>query len=34
MSQAMLVIQNILQNSDVFDRSRETVLFMPFGDKK
>ena len=28
MSQALLAIQNI------FDRSRETVLFTPFGDKK
>ena len=34
MSQALLAIQNILQNSNIFSRSRETVLFMPFGDKK
>ena len=35
MSQALLAIQNInLQNSNTFDRSRETVLFTPFGDKK
>ena len=35
MSQALsLAIQNILQNSDIFNRSRETVLFTPFGDKK
>ena len=30
----MLAIQNILQNSNIFDRSRETVLFTPSGDKK
>ena len=34
MSQALLAIQNILQNSNIFDISRETVLFMPFGDNK
>ena len=34
MSLALLAIQNILQNSDFFDISRETVLFTPFGDKK
>ena len=34
MSQAMLAIQNILQKSNIFNRSRKTVLFMPFGDKK
>ena len=33
MSQALLAIQNILQNSNIFNRSRETVLFTPFGDK-
>ena len=34
MSQALLAFQNILQNSNIFNRSRETVIFMPFGDKK
>ena len=34
MSQALLAIQNILQNSNIFNRSRETVLFTPLGDKK
>ena len=35
MSQALLAIQNILQNSNIFYRSRETVLFTPFsGGKK
>ena len=34
MSQALLAIQNISQKSNIFDRSRETVLFTPFGDKK
>ena len=34
MSQALLAIQNILQNSNIFDKSRETVHFTPFGDKK
>ena len=34
MSQALLAIQNILQNSNIFNRSRETVLFTPFGVKK
>ena len=33
-SQALLVIQNILQNSDIFNRSQKTVLFTPFGDKQ
>ena len=34
MSQALLAIQNILQNSNIFNRSRETVLFTSFGDKR
>ena len=34
MSQALLAIQNILQNSNIFNRSRETVHFTPFGEKK
>ena len=34
MSQALLAIQNILQNSDIFNRSQETVFLTPFGDKK
>ena len=34
MSEALLAIQNILQNSNIFNRSRETVLFTPFDDKK
>ena len=34
MSQALLAIQNILQNSNMFNRSRETVHFTPFGEKK
>ena len=34
MSQALLDIQNISQNSNLFDRSRETVLFTPFGGKR
>ena len=34
MSQALLTIQNILRNSNIFNRTRETVLFMPFGAKK
>ena len=34
MSQAPLAIHNILQNSNIFNRSRETVLFTSFGDKK
>ena len=34
MSQALLAIQNILQNSNIFDRSRKTVVFTPFCDKK
>ena len=34
MSHALLAIQNILQNSNIFIGSRETVLFTPFGGKK
>ena len=34
MSQALLAIQNILQNSNIFNRSRETVHFTPFGEIK
>ena len=34
MSHALLAIQNILQNSNIFNRSRERVLFTLFGDKK
>ena len=34
MLHALLAIQNILQNSNTFVGSRETVLFTPFGDKK
>ena len=34
MSQALLAFWNILQNSNIFNRSRETVLVMPFGDEK
>ena len=34
MSHALLAIQNILPNSNIFIGSRETVLFMPFGKKK
>ena len=34
MSQALLAIQNILQNSNIFIGSRETVLITPFGKKK
>ena len=34
MSHALLAIQNTLQNSNIFIRSRETVLFTPFGKKK
>ena len=34
MSQALLAIQNILQNSNILNRSRQTVLFTSFGDKK
>ena len=29
----MLAVQNILQNSNIFNRSRETVLVMLFGDE-
>ena len=34
MSYALLAIQNILQNSNIFIGSRETVLFTSFGKKK
>ena len=34
MWQALLAIQNILQNSNIFNRSGEKVLFTPFDDKK
>ena len=34
MLQALLAIWNILQNSNVFNRSQETVLVMPFGNEK
>ena len=34
MSHALLAIQNTLQNSNIFIRSRETVLFTQFGKKK
>ena len=34
MSQALLAIQNILQNSNILNTSRETFFFTPFGDKK
>ena len=34
MSHALLAIQNILQNSNIFSGSRETVLFTPFGSRK
>ena len=34
MSHALLAIQNVLQNSNIFIGSRETVLFTPFGSKK
>ena len=34
MSHALLAIQNILQNSNIFIGSRETVLFTSFGKKK
>ena len=34
MSLALLAIQNIFQDSNIFNRSRKTVLIMPFGDKK
>ena len=33
MWQALLAIQNNLENSITFNRSRETVVSMPFGDK-
>ena len=31
--QVMLAILNSLQNSNVVNRSRDTVLFMPFNDQ-
>ena len=34
MSQAFLPIRNILQNLNIFNRSGETVLVIPFGDEK
>ena len=34
MSKELLAIQNILKNSNIFNRSRETVLFTLFVDKK
>ena len=35
MSQTLLTIfQNILQNSNIFNRSQETVLVMPFSNEK
>ena len=34
MSHALLAIQNISQNSNIFIGSRETVPFTPFGKKK
>ena len=34
MSHALLAIQNILRNSNIFTGSRETVFFTPFGKKK
>ena len=34
MSLALLGFQNMLQNSNIFDRSQETVLFTHFGDRK
>ena len=34
MSHALLAIQNILQNSNIFIGSRETVFFTSFGKKK
>ena len=34
MSHALLAIQSILQISNIFNRSRETVLSTPFCDKK
>ena len=34
MSHALLAVQNILQNSNIFIGSRETVLFTSFGKKK
>ena len=34
MSHALLAIQNILQNSNIFIGYQETVHFTPFGSKK
>ena len=34
MSHALLAIHNILQNSNIFIGSRETVLFTPFAKEK
>ena len=34
MSQALLAIKNSLQNSNIFNKSQETVNFMPFSVKK
>ena len=34
MSQTLLAMYNILQNPNIFNRSRETVLSIPFGDEK
>ena len=34
MSQVLLAVENILQSSNIFNRSRETALCMHFGDKK
>ena len=34
MLQALLAIQNILKNTNIFNKSREIVFFMTFGDKK
>ena len=34
MSHVLLVIQKILQNSNIFIGFRETVLFTPFDSKK
>ena len=32
--QLLLAIQNVLQNPNIFNRSRETPLYMPFGVQK
>ena len=34
MSQALLAILNVVQNSNTFNKSRETVLVTSFGDEK